>query len=113
MFPQRTHWISIVFAAAGCAPWKESCNENGSYHRWRPPDRVEFANTLLQQGWRVIGIGRSAQRCEEAKERLQALLPGADIRFITADLMQQAQVHGAAEEILAVLAQQKAGDWMR
>jgi NADP-dependent 3-hydroxy acid dehydrogenase YdfG len=26
----------------------------------------EVANTLLQQGWRVIGIGRSAQRCEEA-----------------------------------------------
>lgn len=69
----------------------------------------EVANTLLQQGWRIIGIGRSAQRCEEAKERLQALLPGADIRFITADLMQQAQVHGAAEEILDILAQKENG----
>lgn len=69
----------------------------------------EVANTLLQQGWRVIGIGRSAQRCEEAKVRLQSLLPGADIRFVTADLMQQAQVHGAAEEIRSILVQQDDG----
>ena len=63
----------------------------------------EVARALLQQGWRVISIGHTEQRCTDAKALLSSLFPESDIRFLCADLMQQSQVRRVAEEVLSHL----------
>ncbi|MCL2368235.1 MAG: SDR family NAD(P)-dependent oxidoreductase, partial [Oscillospiraceae bacterium] len=58
---------------------------------------------LLEQGYPVIGIGRSPERCKSAKESLEAGCPGTKVHFITADLMQQREVLRAAREVEGIL----------
>lgn len=61
----------------------------------------EAARALLQQGWRVIGIGRDARRCRDAEEELRSM-PGADFTMIRADLSLLAQTASAADAIAAL-----------
>lgn len=56
--------------------------------------------TLLERGWRVLGIGRADERCQAAA---CALPKDAQFHFFRADLMQQSEVHRAATEISAYL----------
>lgn len=42
---------------------------------------------LLSDSFRIIGIGRNPQRCEDAKKRLLQHNSGADITFFCADMM--------------------------
>jgi len=58
---------------------------------------------LLDQGYPVIGIGRSLERCESATSALKASRPLAQVHFIVADLMQQREVLQAAREIEGTL----------
>ena len=58
---------------------------------------------LLQAGYPIIGIGRSLKNCEAAKSSLTAARPGAQVHFITADLMQQREVLRAAQEIRSAM----------
>ena len=58
---------------------------------------------MAGKGFRVIGVGRSVQRGQEAKESILASHPQADATFLTADLMQQREVLRIAEEIQADL----------
>ena len=63
------------------------------------------AKALLEQNWRVIGIGHRKERCMEAKDIMLSVLPQADITFFCHDLTNQSQVHLAADEISAHLKQ--------
>ncbi|MEL7610706.1 MAG: SDR family NAD(P)-dependent oxidoreductase [Bacillota bacterium] len=56
--------------------------------------------TLLEQGWRVLGIGRANERCQTAACTLPK---DAAFHFFRADLMQQSEVRRAADEINAYL----------
>lgn len=56
------------------------------------------AKALIEQGWRVIGIGRDPARCAAAEAELRAL-PGADFTMIRADLSLLAETARAADEI--------------
>jgi len=58
-----------------------------------------ICEALLSEGYPVIGIGRSLDRCNTAKMSLQSGKTWAQIQFITADLMQQSDVLRAAREI--------------
>jgi len=60
--------------------------------------------TLLGAGYPVIGVGRSEANCGYAEKSLMERHPGAKLRFIVADLMQQGQVLCAAREIESALA---------
>jgi NAD(P)-dependent dehydrogenase (short-subunit alcohol dehydrogenase family) len=56
---------------------------------------------LLEQGWRVIGVGRDAGRCTAAATELGAI-PGAAFTMIRADFSLLSEVARAADEIAAL-----------
>jgi NAD(P)-dependent dehydrogenase (short-subunit alcohol dehydrogenase family) len=41
---------------------------------------------LLEKNYRVIGIGRTKEHCEEAKEKLKTLYPAAEVAFFYGDI---------------------------
>src|SRR5262245_21356485 len=47
---------------------------------------------LAARGARVISVGRSATRCAEAQQSIQAQNPGARIAYVVADLASQRQI---------------------
>ncbi len=57
------------------------------------------AEELVRQGCHVIGVGRSAQRCQAAAQRLGAINPAVHVVFCTADLTLQSEVRRLAGEI--------------
>jgi len=61
------------------------------------------AAALVRQGAFVIGIGRSAERCQAAQARLQALNPNAKVACLVADLALQSQVRALRPAIQALL----------
>ncbi|TLN08967.1 SDR family NAD(P)-dependent oxidoreductase [bacterium] len=62
------------------------------------------ASALAGLGARVIGVGRSRERCEEARQKILAQTPGARIEFALADLSAQRAVLGLAAELRERLA---------
>lgn len=54
---------------------------------------------LVARGAYVIGVGRSARRCQETKEAILTKDPGARVDFAVADLSSQRQVRELAEAI--------------
>ena len=54
---------------------------------------------LASQGAHMIGVGRSAERCWQAENRLRAAHPGAIVEYCIADLSMQSQVRKLAAEI--------------
>ena len=54
---------------------------------------------LAAIGANVLGVGRSAERCNKAKENILRESPDAQIDFLLADLSSQQQVKKLAEEI--------------
>lgn len=67
----------------------------------------EAAKALVQQGWRVIGLGRDAERCAAAEKEIRTLMndakTGANGAFemLRVDLSSMADTARAAEEIIA------------
>lgn len=59
------------------------------------------AKALLEQGWRVIGIGRDAGRCAAAEAELSAM-PRADFTMLRADLSLLAETARAARQVAAI-----------
>lgn len=63
------------------------------------------AEELTRRGVDVIGVGRSAERCRAAQERLAALNPAAQPIYCIADLALQSEVRRLAGDIRRVLAE--------
>ena len=61
------------------------------------------AEILTMEGARVIGVGRSAERCRAAEQRLRALHTDADPVYFVADLSLQSEVRGLAERVREAL----------
>ena len=62
---------------------------------------LECARLLAETGYRILGVGRSEERCQKAKDEILSQNKQADIAFFTADLMQQRNVLRVADEITA------------
>ena len=60
---------------------------------------LETAKLLAQSGFQIIGIGRSAAHCDEAKKAICAATPQSAPVYFTADLMQQREVNRVAAEL--------------
>ena len=60
---------------------------------------LETARKLAQEGFRVIGIGRSENKCRKAKESICQSAPDAVVDFYTADLCNRREVIGVADKI--------------
>ena len=60
---------------------------------------LEATRLLARKGYRIIGIGRSEERCQKAREDILAAHKQADVIFFTADLMRQHEVLRVAEQI--------------
>jgi len=58
---------------------------------------------LLQSGAAVIGIGRSARRCQDAEQSFHNADPESKIQYLVADLSQQREVHQLADQIALIL----------
>ena len=63
----------------------------------------EAARAIAAQGMRVIGVGRSAKRCDRAKAALLSVMPEANVDFVCGDLSSQREVHAVADAILSLL----------
>lgn len=59
----------------------------------------ETALAFASHGARVVGVGRDTGRCMEATARIRAAVPGAEVRFETADLSSQAEVRALAARL--------------
>jgi NAD(P)-dependent dehydrogenase (short-subunit alcohol dehydrogenase family) len=59
------------------------------------------AKTLLQQGWRVLGVGRDPERCAAAETEIRKEIPDAQFEMIRADLALMADTARAANDIIA------------
>jgi NAD(P)-dependent dehydrogenase (short-subunit alcohol dehydrogenase family) len=57
------------------------------------------ARELARLGARVIGVGRSPERCQEATRRIREETGSGDIAYLTADLSSQAEIRGLAREV--------------
>lgn len=65
---------------------------------------LAVAELLTEKNARIVGVGRSAERCAAARERLLGM--GAspqDVAFVTADLSLQSEVRRLAGEVLKIL----------
>ncbi len=60
---------------------------------------LAVALALANRGYALAGVGRSAQRCEQAGIRIREVCPGADVRFFVADLGSQRQVRELAAQL--------------
>ena len=60
---------------------------------------LESATLLAQNGFQVLGVGRSAAHCDRAVEAIRAAAPQADPVYFTADLMQLREVDRVAAEL--------------
>lgn len=61
------------------------------------------AKALAAQGFRVIALGRNAERCASAREEIAAGAPGgAKVDMLRADLSLMSEVERVAEEIAAL-----------
>ncbi len=63
---------------------------------------------LAEKSHDLIGIGRSLERCEFQKERLQDSFPANKIEYLVADLSKQGDIRKAVDDIEGVLA-----DWKK
>jgi NAD(P)-dependent dehydrogenase (short-subunit alcohol dehydrogenase family) len=54
---------------------------------------------FARSGAVVYAVGRSAERCAAVERQLCSEVPGAPIKFLTADLSQQAQVRRLADQL--------------
>lgn len=70
---------------------------------------LETAKLLAAQGFFVIGIGRSVEKCREAEKSILSDCPEAKTRFFYADLMHQREVIRVAEEIIGLLSETSGG----
>lgn len=61
----------------------------------------EAAKVLVRQGWRVIGLGRDAERCAAAEKEIRASVPGAQFDMLRVDLSSMADTVRAAKNIIA------------
>ncbi len=67
------------------------------------------AHALARSGCRVIGVGRSVERCAEAAEAVRAGAPGARVDYLVADLSSQAQIRVLAASVKERLMQEGGG----
>ena len=58
---------------------------------------------LAANGQRLIGVGRSLERCSEQQNRLRETYPQAQIVYLVADLSQQIQIRHLAKRVPEVL----------
>jgi retinol dehydrogenase 12 len=70
---------------------------------------LAVAEILARQGAWVIGIGRSADRCQAAEQRLRALNPQAPAVYLVGDLALQNQVRRLAQQAGELLDQDGRG----
>ncbi len=64
------------------------------------------AEQLAGMGAQVLGVGRSADRCEAAEKRIRQAHPGAAVHYLLADLSLQEEVRMLARQVEAVLVHQ-------
>ena len=71
---------------------------------------LETAKLLARGGFRVIGIGRSAARCEQAKQAIRTVSPLSEPMFFPADLLQQREVNRVAAELTEFITEHCGGE---
>lgn len=57
------------------------------------------AKALAREGWRVIGVGRNAERCAAAEAELREAARGGDVTMLRGDLSLMADAARLADEI--------------
>jgi NADP-dependent 3-hydroxy acid dehydrogenase YdfG len=73
-------------------------HEDSACHRCDLRIGLAVCRELLSKGYSIIGIGRDAERCKKAEERLGSDFPDSEVKYFCADLMQQSEVVRVATE---------------
>lgn len=63
----------------------------------------ETADLFAREGFFVIGVGRSGDKCRDAEQEIKKRIPGSEVFFITTDLSSLEEVVSLAGKIKAVL----------
>ena len=61
------------------------------------------AKAIAAQGMRVIGVGRSPEKCDKAKAALLEAIPDANVDYVCGDLSNQSDLHTVADAIIEKL----------
>ncbi len=69
----------------------------------------QAALDFTRSGAVVIGVGRDAQRCEAARQRILADTPSANVTFLVADLAHQKQIRELGAKISQLLDERTGG----
>jgi len=59
------------------------------------------ARELARRGARVIGVGRSRERCEAMVDQIKGVAPAGSIEYLIADLSSQREIRRLADEVKA------------
>ena len=59
---------------------------------------LAVTKTLAAQGYAVVGVGRSEEKCEAAKKQIEEKYEGAVVKYFVADLAQQTQIKKLAQQ---------------
>ena len=66
-------------------------------------------HSLADENTLIIGVGRSAERCQQAKEKVLARKPEANVRFELADLSSMEQIRQLGQRLRAILDEESGG----
>ena len=67
------------------------------------------AHALARNGCRVIGVGRSVERCAEAAEAIRTGAPGVRVDYLVADLSSQRQIRALSAAVKERLTEEGVG----
>lgn len=63
----------------------------------------QAALDFARRGAFVIGAGRDQARCQQAAEKIRMEVPGANVKFLVAELSSQQEVHSLADQAFRLL----------
>jgi NAD(P)-dependent dehydrogenase (short-subunit alcohol dehydrogenase family) len=63
------------------------------------------AEEMAARGWQVLGVGRTAEKCQQAKQVIYLFYPQAQLTYFVADLSSQQEVNHLATEVIQYLDQ--------
>lgn len=61
------------------------------------------ANEMAIRGWHVLAVGRSPERCEQARHSILIGVPDAQITYFVADLSSQRAIRSLANQVMDTL----------
>jgi retinol dehydrogenase 12 len=67
------------------------------------------AEEMAARGWDVLGVGRTEENCDKARQAIRAVYPEARLTFFLADLSSQREINRLSGDVIRYLEQNSGG----